>query len=82
MQAWSLAPELAGVEAVAVPPTFLCPRCPQTFRFKVGLDRHLKLTHNIQLPYSCTICPGVYRYRKNLYMHMRKAHGVSTTDSI
>lgn len=55
---------------------FQCSECPQTFRFKTGLDAHLKLTHDIQLPYSCGLCPGVYRYRKNLYMHQRKAHGL------
>ena len=59
---------------------FKCEVCWKTFKTKVGLQKHIRLTHeNVVETFQCDQCDAKYNDKGVLLKHIKKAHVFSTT---
>ena len=52
-----------------------CEECNESFKFKNGLQKHVKIVHFRKKPFKCHICKGVgFRSKSGLNGHIIKFH--------
>ena len=52
-----------------------CEECNESFKFKNGLQKHVKIVHFRKKPFKCHICKGVgFRSKSGLNGHVIKFH--------
>ena len=51
-----------------------CEECEQSFKFKSGLKKHMKIAHEENKPYKCGFCIKRFRSKGGLQGHINKFH--------
>lgn len=61
--------EVVASEAKSGPTRFVCPECPETFKYRSSQKRHFRIKHQSNEPFACNECERTFLYASSLEHH-------------